>query len=172
MVHGLGEQLGGRFVLESEPGKGTRATLWLPAAAVAPSPPEIVEPAPAQTRPLTILAVDDDGLVLMNTVALLEDLGHTVLEAYSGSEALTIFRREPNIDLVITDQAMPDMTGMQFAEAAIAERPDVPFVLATGYGELPAGASPTLRKLGKPFRQADLAKAIAEACPQHTIGSA
>ena len=168
MVHGLAEQSGGRLVLKSEPGQGTTAALWLPAAE--PKQPEVAgrsEPAaPRHTRPLTVLAVDDDGLVLMNTVALLEDLGHTVLEAYSGKEALDIFRREPGIDLVITDQAMPHMTGLQFAEIAQAERPAVPFILATGYGELPSGAHAVVQKLGKPFRQDDLARAVAAVIPE------
>jgi len=165
MVHGLAQQLGGRLVLESEPGRGTTAALWLPAAEPTESEsrsPEEPE-APRHTRPLIVLAVDDDSLVLMNTVALLEDLGHTVLEAQSGTEALDIFRREPAIDLVITDQAMPQMTGVQFAEIAQAERPAVPFILATGYGELPQAANGVLHKLGKPFRQEDLARAVAAA---------
>ena len=167
MVHGMAEQSGGRLVLDSAPGKGVSATLWLPvaeqalAAAAAPSAPE----APTPVGPLTVLAVDDDDLVLMNTVALLEDLGHRVLEAHSGDEALAIFRREPGIDLIITDQAMPGMTGVQFAEVALAERAGVPIILATGYGELPAGANPAFRKLGKPFGQADLARALMVACP-------
>ena len=168
MIHGLAEQSGGRFFLASRPGEGTTASLWLPAdetpAIVAPLPPEAA--LPLHSRPLTILAVDDDALVLMNTVALLEDLGHRVIEAASGDEALDVFRRESDIDLVITDQAMPGMTGVQFAERAMAERPGVPFILATGYGELPAGAPSTLRKLGKPFRQAELAQAVADAFPE------
>jgi PAS domain S-box-containing protein len=163
MVHGLAEQLGGRLVLESKSGRGTTAALWLPAAQPdeAASATRSEPAAPRHVRPLTVLAVDDDSLVLMNTVALLEDLGHTVFEACSGEEALEIFRREPNIDLVVTDQAMPYMTGTQFAEIAHAERPDVPFILATGYGELPRGANGIMHKLGKPFRQQDLARAVA-----------
>jgi len=167
MVHGLAEQSGGRLTLHSVAGEGVRAELWLP---VAERPPEqtVERGAPEEPtgrQPLVVLAVDDDDLVLMNTVALLEELGHTVFEARSGDEALAIFRREPSIDLVITDQAMPRMTGLQFAEAALAERPDVPIILATGYGELPSGAHPSLRKLGKPFGQADLARAVVAACP-------
>lgn len=167
MVHGLAEQSGGRLILESQPGEGTTAALWFPAAAeegVAPAPamsPEACIAPPS--RLLKVLAVDDDCLVLMNTVALLEDLGHNVLEARCGDEALSIFRREQDIDLVITDQAMPNMTGVQFAEIALAERPGVPFILATGYGEIPAGANPAIRKLGKPFRQIDLERALADA---------
>ncbi len=170
MVHGLAEQSGGRLILESQQGKGTTAAIWLPAAALAEEDAAASsEPsAPPPTRQLKVLAVDDDSLVLMNTVALLEDLGHIVLEARSGDEALAIFRREDGIDLVITDQAMPSMTGVQFAEIALAERPGVPFILATGYGELPAAANPVLRKLGKPFRQIDLERALAEICPSHS----
>ncbi|CAN5134658.1 PAS domain-containing sensor histidine kinase [soil metagenome] len=170
MVHGLAEQLGGRFTLTSELGKGTTATLWLP---VADAKPEVVVSLGAEvltlppTRRLKILAVDDDALVLMNTVALLEDLGHQVFEAYSGAEALEIFRKQPDIDLVITDQAMPVMTGVQFATIALFERPGVPFILATGYGELPNNAQIKMSKLGKPFRQRDLAKSIAMAVSPH-----
>ena len=166
MVHGFAEQSGGRLTLESVPGEGSSATLWLPVAealrlhAAEPAPPQ----PPSHTGTLTVLAVDDDDLVLMNTAALLEDLGHTVFEAHSGDEALAIFRREPSIDLIITDQAMPGMTGVQFADIALAERPGVPIILATGYGELPPGANSALRKLGKPFGQAELARSIAAAC--------
>ena len=53
-------------------------------------------------RPLVVLAVEDDALVLMNTAAMLEDLGHSVLEATSGDAALEILHRESDIDLVIT----------------------------------------------------------------------
>lgn len=165
MVHGLAQQLGGELILESEPGIGTTAALWLPAAEPIQSPAVIPNEldAPRHTRPLTVLAVDDDSLVLMNTVALLEDLGHSVFEANSGEEALAIFRREPSIELVITDQAMPHMTGIQFAEMAHAERPTVPFILATGYGELPRSENSAFQKLGKPFGQRDLAHAVATA---------
>ncbi|MEP7006974.1 MAG: PAS domain S-box protein [Sphingomonas bacterium] len=166
MVHGLAGQSGGRFVLESSLGKGTVAELWLPTAGALPELAMSVEAeaeAPAATRRLTILVVDDDALVLMNTAALLEDLGHLVLEADSGAEALDIFQREPRIDLVITDQAMPSMTGIQLIASIKKTRPDMPIVLATGYGELPPGADQDILKLGKPFHQRDLAKALVTA---------
>jgi PAS domain S-box-containing protein len=165
MVHGLAEQSGGCFSLTSSPGEGTTAAVWLPAAEagrVSEAEPPAAAPL-CQTQPLTVLVVDDDCLVLMNTVALLEDLGHRVFDAISADDALEIFRREPDIDLVITDQAMPNMTGVCFAEIAMEERPGTPFILATGYGELPPGSNPALLKLRKPFTQADLARAVAEA---------
>lgn len=111
---------------------------------------------------LFVLAVDDDGLVLNSTTAMLENLGHTVFEATSGRQALDILRREPMVNLVIADQAMPRMTGTELAEAIRAEWPNLPIVLATGYDELP-GANAELPMLAKPFRQKELAQAITDA---------
>ena len=164
MVHGLAEQSGGRLHLKSAKGTGTTADLWLPIAArtglvARPKQSAVADAAPA-ARPLGILLVDDDDLVLMATAAMLEDLGHTVYEAASGKEALEVFHRVPAIDLVITDQAMSSMTGVQLTAAIHAEAPGVPVILATGYAELPPGAVGTFSKLSKPFRQRDLARAV------------
>ena len=159
MVHGMSEQMGGRLILKSRKGEGTTAEIWLPAATSSTNAmPEQATPARdmSPTRALRVLAVDDDALVLFNTAAMLEDLGHTVLEASSGAAALEILRREP-VDLVITDQAMPKMTGMQLLEAIKAEWPGLPVVLATGYAEIPGGTETKVRKLNKPFTEQDLA---------------
>jgi PAS domain S-box-containing protein len=168
-VHGVMEQSGGELVLKSTKGKGTTAELWLPVASGDPARDRMrpgAEPDPAGTgRPLAVLAVEDDSLVLMNTAAMLEDLGHSVLEATSGDEALEILRREPRADLVITDQAMPRMTGTQLIEAVKAEWPGVAVILATGYAELPADADPATPRLDKPFTQQALANAIARCMP-------
>jgi CheY-like chemotaxis protein len=94
---------------------------------------------------------------------MLEDLGHTVREANSGEEALKILAQGAKIDLVLTDQAMPRMTGVKLAEAILAERPGLPIILATGYAELPAGLGTTLPRLSKPFTQEQLANALKEA---------
>ena len=112
---------------------------------------------------LTILAVDDDALVLANTRAMLEDLGHTVVMAYSGEQALEQLERTSAIDLVITDHAMPKMTGSELAKRILARRPDLPIILATGYAELPIGADASLPRLSKPYRQDALAHAVANA---------
>jgi len=165
MVHGMVEQLGGRLILHSKPGEGTNAELWLPAAErrITPKVSEIEARAIEQGPPLTILAVDDDALVLANTRAMLEDLGHTVVVAYSGQQALDQFERTPTIDLVITDQAMPKMTGTELAKTIKARRPGVPIILATGYAELPPSVDAALLRLPKPFRQEALAEAVANA---------
>jgi PAS domain S-box-containing protein len=164
MVHGLAEQSGGRLVMTSETGKGTTAELWLPLAQAAEAQTVAVPTdaaAQTATRALTVLAVDDDRLVLMNTVAMLEEMGHTVLEATSGPQALEILRRHAVIDLLITDEAMPQMTGLQLAKIVQAERPGLPIILATGYAEVPRDA--TVPKLSKPFFQEDLVRAVAAA---------
>ncbi|MEX2469190.1 MAG: ATP-binding protein, partial [Pseudohongiellaceae bacterium] len=151
MVHGLVEQSGGRLALASQPGKGTKVELWLPVSEAKSGTGEAADPAaPEPQSGLTILAVDDDGLVLLNTVAMLEDLGHTVFEATSGREALEILRREQSIDVVITDQAMPNMTGTDLATAIGNEWPTKRVLIATGYSELPA-AYQHVPKLSKPF---------------------
>lgn len=165
MAHGFAEQSGGRFVLHSEKGKGTIAELWLPVAVIAvpkTDTDETQKVAPAKTqRSLIVVAVDDDALVLMNTVGMLEDLGHIVFQAYSGTEALEILRREDAVDLVITDQAMPQMTGTQLAKAIKQEWPDMPIILATGYADIASGDDVGLLRLAKPFFEADLATAVA-----------
>ncbi|MEO6394536.1 MAG: PAS domain S-box protein [Devosia sp.] len=164
MVQGVAEQSGGRLELSSPKGGGVRAEIWLPAADASQLAAATAEPAPGAdtggARRLTVVAVDDDALVLLNTVALLEDLGHRVFEAYSASEALDIVRREA-VDLVITDFAMPGTDGAQLAAAIRAEKPDLPIILASGYAELPAGSRLNLPRLAKPFMQTDLARAIA-----------
>jgi PAS domain S-box-containing protein len=161
MVHGLTEQMGGRLFLSSQKGRGTRVELWLPLTqqSVESATPQPKFEPDAKTRSLVVVAVDDDSLVLMNTASMLEDLGHKVFEAASAREALDILRREKDVDLVISDQAMPQMTGLQLAAVIKREWPTLPVILATGYSELPPGAD--LPKLAKPFLQRDLEKAIA-----------
>lgn len=164
MVQGLAEQSGGRFFLKSRKGEGTTAELWLPVATVEAAPAvndaEPEKEAETGKGSLVLVVVDDDNLILANMVAMLEDLGHRVFEASSGQQALDILRRESTIDLVITDQVMPQMTGLQLIRQIKAERPDLPVILATGYAELPPDADTRLPRLAKPFRQYDLAQSI------------
>lgn len=165
MVHGLAAQSGGHFALHSVPGEGTTATLWLPVAS-ADAGPERAERAPvppAPTRALRVLAVDDDPLVRANTVVLLEELGHTVLQAASADEALRVLQTAPDIDLLLSDHVMPRTTGAQLIEAALQLRPLLSVVLATGYAELPTSLPVQAVRLAKPFDQAALAEAIAAA---------
>ena len=168
MVHGLAEQSGGRLVLSSRPGKGTRIEIWLPETDTLGShsdaPPAAASENEPRRRPLVVLAVDDDSLVLDNMAALIEDLGHQVIGAASGAEALAALDQN-TVDLVITDYAMPQMTGLQLADAIGACRPDLSVVLATGFAELPPGAGEGLPRLAKPYSQAELARILRDCAP-------
>ena len=161
MVHGFIEQLGGRFILKSQKGKGTTAELWIPVATQG----SIAKPAQEEAAPpvprLCVLVVDDDSLVLTSTCLLLEDLGHQVISAVSGAQALTVLDSEQVIDLVITDMAMPQMNGAQLAQAIRSIRPDLPIILATGYAERLEGFATRLPRLSKPFTQLNLVEIIA-----------
>ncbi|MDR7037810.1 PAS domain S-box-containing protein [Methylobacterium sp. BE186] len=166
MVQGLAAQSRGRFLLKSRLGEGTTAEMWLPLAEATATREEassvtVLRRAPM--RSLTVLVADDDPLVLENTAAMLEDLGHRVIEARSGQEALALLRRTRGLDLVITDQAMPGMTGTQLAEQIAVERPGLPVILASGYAEAPAEHHLVLPRLSKPFDQDTLALAVADA---------
>ena len=171
MVQGLVEQSGGKLLIESRKGEGTTISLLLPLAQNAGLPPPPAETASEQLLPslpasLRILAVDDDALVLMNTTLMLEDLGHQVVEAYNGGEALEFLESGEHFDLVLTDHSMPKMTGAELA-ARIQERwPHLPVILATGYAELPSGEGGRLPKLSKPFSQSQLAEVLAHTLPR------
>jgi signal transduction histidine kinase len=159
MAHGVAVQLGGLLELESAVGQGTTATLWLPIAAE-PAPVVPVEPDEVESSGrATILVVDDDPLIAMSTVEMLEDLGHKAIEANSGAEALAILKEGQAIDLMLTDQAMPGMTGLELAEIAHKERPQMPILLATGYADLPASQI-KLPRLSKPYMQSELQEEI------------
>jgi PAS domain S-box-containing protein len=161
MVHGFAEQCGGRLILKSRPGKGTKAELWLPIskAAAGEDPNGAVATLHLEMEPLVVLAVDDDVLVLTNTAAMLEDMGHRVLQATSAREALAMIDRE-TVDLVVTDYAMPVMTGADLAAALPAS---MPVLIVSGYAEIPAGAEAIGIRLNKPFRDEQLARAVREA---------
>ena len=166
MVHGMAEQSGGKLLLKSTLGKGTSAQLYLPVApaqtALPPRSPEVRVLSPVDKK-LSILTVDDDPLVALNTTALLEELGHIVYSAPSALQALDILHREKQIDLMITDQLMPEMTGSELAARIRAENTHIPIILATGYAELAPGEGEGLPRLTKPFSQRELAEAIARA---------
>ncbi|MBV9591486.1 MAG: response regulator, partial [Hyphomicrobiales bacterium] len=156
MVHGLAVQLGGLLELASEVGKGTVASLWLPIAsnALPAEPPDVAEP--QHGRRATILVVEDDPLIAMSTADMLEDLGHTVVEASSGKKALEILEGGQAVDMMMTDHAMPGMTGVELAKLVRRTHPTMPVLLVTGYADLPAAQKAILPRLSKPYQQAQL----------------
>jgi signal transduction histidine kinase len=164
MVHGLAAQSGGQLRIVSTPGLGTTVELWLPRAKTdAVSLVRSAErplPAPA-TASWRVLIVDDDLLVLTGTAALIEDLGHVAIEVPSASEALAVLAAGQAVDVIVTDHAMPNMTGLQLAHCVQEKYPGLPIVLATGYAELPADpAEFGIVKLAKPCSQTEIAAAI------------
>lgn len=169
MVYGLTAQSNGTLLIESRLGEGTCISMWIPVAealeqvAAAPQPASGA-PAPQIKESRTILVVDDDALVMMGTAAMIEDLGHHPVEAMSGREALQILAGNSAIELVVTDHAMPGMTGAELTRHIRERWPDLPVVLASGYAEPPdlLGLE-NLPRLGKPFTQRDLEIAIASA---------
>ena len=160
MVQGMAEQSGGRLILHSTPATGTTAELWLK---VAETTPEAASPCAPQSRfdrKLDILVVDDDVIVLMNAVAMLEDMGHRVYEASSGKAALDILESSA-VDLLITDYAMPGLNGTELIEAAACRRPQMKAALVSGYADLPEGVGGSLARLAKPYDDGDLRRLIA-----------
>jgi PAS domain S-box-containing protein len=166
-IHRLAVQLNGALRLASEPGRGTRVELLLPATEVArekPARPLPAEPMPAHGglgRRASILVVDDDALIAMLTTRMLEDLGHDVIEAHSGAKAVAVLQDAQRVDLMITDVSMPGMTGLQLAATARRLRPAMPILLATGHAELPDGETMALPRLDKPYQQSQLAAEVA-----------
>jgi PAS domain S-box-containing protein len=160
MVHGLAAQLGGRLELSSTQGVGTTAALLLPiadsatdnaAAATATAPPQAFG---------RLLLVDDEHPVRETTRAMLEDLGYSVTEAASAAEALRIVEAEMAFDWLITDHMMPGMTGADLARAIRQRYPRIRTLVISGFAEVDELA-PDLPRLAKPFRQDELAGALA-----------
>lgn len=160
MVLGMAEQCGGRLVLHSTPGQGTTAELWLK---VATRPIEAARPVgapPEATEPLDILIVDDDPIVLMNGVAMLEDMGHRVREAPNAVTALEVLRRH-RVDLLLSDFAMPGMNGAELIAAATEVQPGLKAILVSGYADPPKAGEVSVPRLCKPYDDLNLRRTIA-----------
>ena len=167
MVHGLAAQSGGLLRIHSEPNVGTTIELCLPMAKAATEAADGGAPSSIPSLyvgPCTVLIVDDDLLVMTGMSAMIEDLGHTPIEAHSAAEAIAKLASGVKIDVVITDHAMPAMTGLQLARYLQEKYPELPVILATGYAELPGDAMQLgILRLAKPCNQFEIATAIQSA---------
>ena len=168
MVYGFAKQSDGAFRLQSELGKGTRAEIWLPRAtdtALAAKATEVVEAAPTPTPSLRILLVDDHEEVRGTTAALLQELGHSVTEAASGTEAIAALKKNGSCDLLISDYAMPALSGTDLVRKLRKVKPKLPCIIITGYadGEAVEGRPDDVMVLPKPFTPAKLSEAIIKA---------
>ncbi|WP_430255718.1 PAS domain-containing protein [Neorhizobium sp. DAR64872/K0K18] len=120
----------------------------------------VAEVAAATPKTLTILLVEDDFLIRGNTAEMLAELGHQVIEAGTGKEALVELESN-SIDVLITDIGLPDTVGGDLAVRAVAEKPDLTVVFATGESHKPDNAPPGSRLLQKPYNEMDLAAVLA-----------
>ncbi len=136
VVHGVVMGLGGAITVESEIGKGTTFNIYLPVA-VAESLDEgqiVSGSLPGGNE--NILYVDDDEAVANVNSKILEKLGYTVSTFYSSTEAFSAYSADPaRYDLVITDMAMPEMTGDVLTSKILEINNDIPVILCTGYSE-------------------------------------
>ena len=149
-------------------GVGTTFTLWLPGAEPAVSEPA-ASPARLSGGGQRIMVVDDEASLTVLYELWLERLGYVARTYHGSMEALAALQAAPaEFDLVITDQTMPDMSGMQLAEAIRKIRPDVPVILCTGHcgGFRRWRSNPPkdiLRVLQKPMDLDQFSQAVAEA---------
>ena len=166
VVHGIVRGLNGHILVYSSPGKGTTFQVFLPginAEGLEMSCSE--EPIPTGAE--HILLVDDEAALVEVNTDILQSLGYKITGMTSPSEALELFRSDPDrFDMVITDMTMPQMTGDKFAKALLKIRPDLPVILCSGFsvslngkGKDSDGMRPRVL-LRKPILKRDMALAV------------
>jgi PAS domain S-box-containing protein len=169
VVHGIVADHGGAIAVRSRPAAGSTFEVFLPTVipGAEPTMPAAVEPAAAR-RAARVLFVDDDAVQVEIARETLGSLGYRVAGATSGQEALELVRRDPGaFDVVVTDAAMPGMSGDQLAQELAAVRADLPIVLCSGFSERAGellGQLPMVRGLlAKPYAREELSAAIQRA---------
>jgi two-component system, cell cycle sensor histidine kinase and response regulator CckA len=136
--YGIIKNAGGIITVSSIPGNGSNFEIILPVADCHASIPlkraEFYLPLPTGTE--TVLLVDDEHRIVELEKQMIESLGYTVIPRTSSIEALAAFRHNPaKFDIVITDQTMPNMNGIEFAKNILSIRPDIPVIICTGFSE-------------------------------------
>ena len=134
VVHGIIKNHEGAISVYSEPGKGTAFRMYLPVAESAVAQEQVVAPKTVQGHGERILYVDDEELLVYLMTRMLERLDYEVTGYTDADQAIQAFRNDPTrFDAVVTDLAMPDMTGHDLARTLLEIRPDVPIVMTSGY---------------------------------------
>ncbi len=165
VVHGIVKSHGGAIILEPNVGKGACFSLYFPQVQAA----ETDKPLQAEAQTVLrgnehIFLVDDESVVLSMAQEMLQSLGYTTSACLNPVDALSQILAADNIDLVLTDLTMPEMTGIELAKKLKQQKPDLPIILYSGYldllhkSELQNGTIDSL--LHKPFVMNDLSQAI------------
>jgi signal transduction histidine kinase len=160
-LYGFAKQSGGTARIESREGEGTTVSVYLPRATAAVDAEPVATLTPTAAACVTILLVDDDDDVLEVATAMIEELGYQVVAERSGERALRALG-ECRFALMVTDVAMPTMSGVQLAAAVRQRCPDLPILFATGYADLEMFGAELAQEmvLKKPYRIAELATRI------------
>ncbi len=167
MVYGFVKQSGGHVDIESEPGAGTIVRLLLPRCRLPEDMLVETEPRAVVGGNETVLVAEDDPAVRETVVAMLQDLGYTVLTARDGQSALTILESGVAVDLLFTDVVMPGVVkSTKLAEKAREHRPGLAILFTSGYaadaivhkGRLDADTE----LLSKPYTREALARKVRE----------
>jgi PAS domain S-box-containing protein len=136
VVHGIVKNHGGMITVHSEKGVGATFHIYFPSIRQDGSGFEMMESGTLLPGKEHLLFVDDEKFLIDVGKQMLEHLGYRVTSRLSGVEALELFRAQPDrFDLVITDQTMPQITGLELARELLAIRPNIPIVLCTGFSE-------------------------------------
>jgi PAS domain S-box-containing protein len=161
MVHGLMAQLGGGMEIASRAGEGATVRLWLRAGKVMAAP-AVVRPAePVARRGGRALLVDDEPLVRASVAQMLAEVGYDVVDC-DGADAALQCLQSGVFDVMVTDHLMPGRSGAELARIVGKRWPATAVLIISGYADL-GDIAPDLPRLGKPFRQAELAEALARA---------
>ncbi|HEY0778740.1 MAG TPA: PAS domain S-box protein [Gemmatirosa sp.] len=165
-VYGIVTQSGGGLDVRSVEGRGSTFGVLLPRRPLGATAPTAVATAsgPSEAVAGTILVVEDESAVRSTVRRVLERLGHRVLEARHGRDALDLLRRAdgPSVGLVLTDVTMPEMGGRALVEQLAAERPELPVLVMSGYAATAAGVAASDVIL-KPFTADALAARVERA---------
>jgi signal transduction histidine kinase len=159
MIYGFAQQSNGYAKIYSELGLGTTVKLYLPRHFGAAEQPELVHPLaagpPSSADGKTVLVVEDEPSVRNLVIDVLHERGYATLEAADGQTGLQILQGQSKIDLLVSDVGLPGLNGRQLADAARAQRPDLPILFMTGYAENAAIAggflAPGMEMITKPF---------------------